>query len=74
MKRNTSIYTFHTADPDALAERFVADGQLISDRGAGTVSVRFPSDDDVVRKVAAAVGHDGLITTGLGIHRREVTR
>jgi hypothetical protein len=73
--RATSVYTFHTDDPTALAARLTSldhSAVQIQDQGDRSVSIRLRGGDTAARSIARVAGHTGLITTGLGIHRREV--
>lgn len=70
--RTSSVYTFHTTDPDGLCARLVAGGFQIQDHGSRSISVRLSGGDSIARETAAAVEHSGEITTGLGIHRRTI--
>lgn len=71
--RRSSIYTFRTMTPTMAVARLRAAAIPVQDVGEGSVSWR-SSDDAAARRVRRRVigNLDGTLTTGLGVHRREV--
>jgi len=70
--RATSVYTFHTPEPTALVARLQGLDVQIQDYGSASISVRLRGGDEVALAVASTAEHTGRITTGLGIHQRQV--
>lgn len=80
-KRRTSVYTIHLNTPRPGLPTLIATGLAASvavqDIGGVSVSFRAPTDDDAALQVAAhaTAGRTGdwTLTTGLGVHRRQIS-
>lgn len=74
MNRMTSAYTFHTASADVETTRaaLLDAGHIIADTGERSVTVRFSGDDAALTAARVIPAPLTGVTTGLGIHKREV--
>jgi len=81
MNRKTSLYTIRLIEPDdavvlldQIADGLRHEGYGVADYGSTTLSFRAKDDEEALAVAIEATAHiPTTLSTGMGVHRREVT-